>query len=190
MVKMLVTYPRKIKDLFVNSSYIFYIIILLALIDQLTKLFFISYLKQQIGWKLEITSFFDIVFVWNYGVSFGLFGNYHQYGNMILTIANSLIVIYLLYVLLQLKSKIAAAGYGCIIGGAIGNIIDRCTHGAVFDFIYLHYYDYGFPIFNLADSFIFIGIIIVTYDQHKIKKDIEEKPKQIYDVVETKNIVH
>jgi signal peptidase II len=86
--------------------------------------------------------------------------------------------------MLKSKSVISFLGYSCIIGGAIGNVIDRVFRGAVFDFIYFHYQDYGFPIFNLADSFISLGVIILIYDYWCQKKSIEEKAKRNYDVLE------
>ena len=56
------------------------------------------------------------------------------------------------------------ASIGLIIGGALGNILDRVRHGAVVDFLYFHYRDYGFPAFNLADSAISIGVTLILID--------------------------
>ncbi|WPY00959.1 Lipoprotein signal peptidase [Candidatus Trichorickettsia mobilis] len=160
----------------------FSIIIKLILIDQAIKWWFISYLIQQPARLLRVTSFLDIVYVWNYGISFGIFKNYLQYSNIVFIVLNSIIILYLCYGLLKLKSVTSFWGYSFIIGGAIGNVIDRCYRGAVFDFICFHYQNnYWFPVFNLADSFIFIGVMLVLYDLYKTKKNIEEKEKQIYD---------
>lgn len=145
-------------------------IIILALLDQATKTYFISYLKTQPHFVLEITRFLDFVYAWNYGVSFGLFKNYYQYSNYVLLALNSLITLYLGNVLLKSSSYIASIGLVFIIGGAIGNIIDRIIRGAVFDFIYFNYHNYDFPVFNLADSFISIGAAFFVYNYLFVEK--------------------
>jgi signal peptidase II len=139
------------------------LICILVLIDQISKIFLIDYIKLQDNWIYSVNSFFDIVYVWNRGISFGLFRDYDYYSNVILSIINTLIVIYLLYFVWNGKQSFSWSIYGYIgiISGAIGNIIDRIAHGAVFDFIYLHILDYSFPVFNLADSFISIGAFII-----------------------------
>ena len=160
------------------------IITKLAVIDQITKWWFISYLPQKIGLTLKVTSFLEIVYSWNHGISFGMFKKYYQYSNIIFILLNSLITAYLWSLMLRCKSALPFLGYSCVISGAIGNIIDRIFRGAVFDFIYFHYGDYGFPVFNLADSFISIGVAVLIYDYYKPKKSIEEKAKRNYDVLE------
>lgn len=139
-------------------------LILLISLDQISKTYLISYLKTQAHFILEITPFLDFVYAWNYGVSFGLFKQYYQYSNYALLALNSLIVIYLGNMLLKSESKLSIWGLNFIIGGAIGNLVDRGIRGAVFDFIYFNYEDLAFPAFNLADSFITIGAVIFIYD--------------------------
>ncbi len=113
---------------------------------------------------MEITPFLDFVYVWNYGISFGLFKEYYQYSNYILFGLNSIIVLYLITNLIKSQSKIQTLALNLIIGGAIGNLLDRAIRGAVFDFIYFNYHDFDFPAFNLADSFISIGAAFFIYD--------------------------
>ncbi len=148
------------------SKYIKYpfFILILILIDQTSKIYFISYLKTKPGFVFNISPFLDFVYSWNYGISFGLFQEYYENSNQILLIVNSLIVLYLLYILFKAKSILTARALNLIIGGALGNLVDRIDKGAVFDFIYFNYNGYGFPAFNLADSFISIGAIIFIYD--------------------------
>ena len=159
------------------------LIIKLIIIDQITKIWFISYLKQKPNLTLEVSSFFDIVYIWNHGISFGIFKQYYQHGNAILLIVNSAIVAYLYYILLQCKSVLSFVGYSAVIGGAIGNLIDRIFRGAVFDFIHFHYKILEFPVFNFADSFISIGVMFLLYDHHKVKKKIEENHNNNYDAI-------
>lgn len=138
-------------------------ILILVALDQLSKGFLITYLKTQPLYIIEVMPFLDFVYAWNYGISFGLFRQYYQYSNIVFLLLNSMIVIYLSNLLTKSDSCIAQAGLTLIIGGAIGNIIDRLFHGAVFDFIYFHYQDYAFPAFNLADSFITVGAALFLY---------------------------
>lgn len=154
------------------------LILKLIALDQLSKWWIIGYLKQQPSFVSRITSFFDIVYVWNYGISFGLFREYYQYSNIILIIVNSFIIVYLWSLLLNSKSALVYLGYSCIIGGAIGNIMDRIFRGAVFDFLHFHYRQYSFPAFNLADAFISIGAFFIAYAYYYSIK--LSKAKQIF----------
>ncbi len=156
------------------------IVIKLVIIDQVVKWWFIGYLRNRPGLTLEITSFLDMVYSWNYGISFGLLRNYYQYSNMLFSVLNSAIIVYLWGVLLQCKSILGFIGYSFVIGGALGNLIDRFINGAVFDFIYFHYQDIGFPVFNLADSFISAGVIVLLYDYYRFKKIVAQKNIILY----------
>ena len=124
----------------------------------------ILYLPKQPDNSIVITSFFKFIYTWNYGISFGMFSQYLEYSNYILLVLNSLIIMYLMYILLNTSRPLSIISFNLIIGGAIGNLVDRVLHGAVFDFIYFHYQNYSFPAFNLADSFITIGAILFCYD--------------------------
>jgi signal peptidase II len=145
------------------------IITILAAIDQASKTYLISYLKTQFGMSLKVSSYFTFVYAWNYGISFGLFGNYYQYSNYAFLAINCIITGYLFSLIHSSSSKIQALGFAIIIGGAIGNIIDRIFRGAVFDFLYFHYNQYSFPAFNLADSFINIGVFLVIISFFKVR---------------------
>lgn len=149
-----------------TKKILFYFIAILAFIilDQASKSFLITYLKTRPNYILEISPILDFVYAWNYGISFGLFREYYQYSNTAFLILNSLIVIYLIFLVIKTNSCLSRYGLILIIGGALGNLIDRVFRGAVFDFIYLHYQEYSFPAFNLADSFITIGATFFIYD--------------------------
>lgn len=138
-------------------------------------------MKSQPGLTYKVTSFFQLVYVWNYGISFGLFKEYYQYSNLLFGIGNSLIVAYVFYLVLRCYSYFSFLGYSFIIGGAVGNLLDRFIRGAVFDFLYFHYKGFGLFIFNLADSFISIGVALIIYDFYKEKKSVEASPRKSYD---------
>ncbi|WP_341792024.1 signal peptidase II [Rickettsia endosymbiont of Gonocerus acuteangulatus] len=169
---------KKLYLTFARSSRI---IITLVIIDQLTKWWFINNLIWKPGLTLKVTSFLNMVYTWNYGISFGLMRDYYQYSNIVFLITNTIIVCYLYYLMMSSKTIGGFAGYSFVIGGAIGNLIDRFFRGAVFDFIHFHYQDYSFPVFNLADCFITLGVIILVEDYYSAKKNIEEKAKENYD---------
>jgi len=150
-------------------------ILFLIVLDQASKSFLIDYLKTQPSYILELAPMLDLVYAWNYGISFGFLGQYHQYSNIAFLCLNSLIISYLTYLLYQTKTCAAQIGLALIIGGALGNLADRIFRGAVFDFIYLHYNDLGFAAFNLADSFITIGACFFMYDHLFAKEKEKEK---------------
>ena len=127
--------------------------------DYASKSFMITYLKSKPSMSVKLTSFFSFVYTWNHGISFGFFNEYYQYSNTIFLILNSLIVLYLFVIFVVDNSW----KWPCllIIGGGIGNLVDRFSKGAVFDFIHLHYGKYSFPAFNIADSTITIGITLL-----------------------------
>ncbi len=147
--------------------YLIIICSIIILLDQVSKVYLISHLKAYPGYYIEVTSFFDLVYSWNYGMSFGMLGNYYQYSNIAFTLLNSLIISALIYLYFQSRFFTEIYAYAFIIGGGIGNIIDRVSKGAVFDFIFIHYDEYSFPAFNIADSCITIGAIL--YILHCVK---------------------
>ncbi|RED48529.1 signal peptidase II [Aestuariispira insulae] len=113
----------------------------------------------------EVTSFFNLVAVWNRGVSFGLFANGSPWGILFLCAMALGIVAVLLFMLTRENRAYMAITIGLIIGGAIGNVLDRVRFGAVFDFLDFHgwIFNIGFlnghwPSFNISDSLIFIGV--------------------------------
>ncbi len=118
---------------------------------------------------IPLTPFLNLVKVYNRGVSFGMFSNL-AYAQVILAIMASIIVLVILYFLAKTKNKIIAYSFAFIIGGALGNIIDRIINGAVADFIDVYIGVYHWPAFNLADIFITIGAMLLIYDEFFNKK--------------------
>lgn len=145
----------------------FLMILILISIDFTSKSIISGMLQGSLGYVLDITSFFGFVYSWNYGISFGLFGQYYQYSNIAFIILNFFIVFYLIYILYKSNSLLQWYGYIFVIGGALGNLVDRLYNGAVFDFLYLHMNGYHFPIFNMADVFISFGVSCILYDMYK-----------------------
>lgn len=119
---------------------------------------------------IEVTSFFNLVKVWNNGVSFGMFNSLEN-AQIILSAVNIIITFILLVWLFRNNSKYLMVAISFIIGGALGNLIDRIINGAVADFLDFHVVGYHWPAFNLADSFVFIGVVLLLFENFFIKKD-------------------
>lgn len=103
----------------------------------------------------------NIVMAWNTGVSFSMLADS---GPMLLSGLAILVSIGLLAWLMRLAEKLPAYGIGLVIGGALGNVIDRFNYGAVFDFIDFYVGDWHWPAFNAADTAITIGVILLLVD--------------------------
>lgn len=113
---------------------------------------------------IEVTGFFNLVMVWNPGVSFGMFGDGGEAGRWILTVLAMVICAFLLNWLRQVDRRMPALAIGLVIGGAIGNVVDRVRFGAVADFLDFHLFGYHWPAFNVADSAITIGVALLLID--------------------------
>lgn len=135
----------------------------ILLADQISKWWILNGLKLPEVGSVELLPFLNFTMVWNYGISMGLpMGeSLGKWGIVILTAGISL---WLLNWLRTTEQKFEGWGLAIILGGAIGNIVDRFLHGAVVDFIHLHAFDYNFYVFNVADSAITIGVILLLID--------------------------
>lgn len=111
--------------------------------------------------RIEVLPFYNLVMVWNEGVSFGMFSGIGEHGPLILLILSLVISFILLIWMLGSEDRAVGLALALVIGGAVGNMIDRARFGAVIDFIDLHVAGYHWPAFNIADSAIVIGIIFV-----------------------------
>lgn len=157
--------------------------ILLALIalflDQASKWFIRTQVLAEQS-SQEILPFFNLVNVWNHGVSFGLFRASEDIAVMML-IAVAVVITAVFFVMLrQAETLWTALACGLVIGGSIGNIIDRIRFGAVYDFLDVLIVNYHWPAFNVADSAIVIGIILIAIDYllWAPKREAEKKSEQ------------
>lgn len=139
------------------------IAVLIVASDQLSKWWII--------WKvmappraIEITPFFNLVMVWNPGISFGLFSSASPLNAMVLSALALLVAAILLVWLYRSERLFIGSAIGMIVGGAVGNVIDRFRYGAVADFLDFHVAGYHWPAFNLADSMITVGATMIVLD--------------------------
>lgn len=133
------------------------------LLDQLNKWWMLDELGMATRDPIELTPFFRLVMVWNQGVSFGMLQHDVNYMRWFL-IAMAL-VISALMARFGLRSDLKAEriGYGMVIGGALGNVIDRLRYGAVADFFHFHVGSFSWPAFNVADSAICLGVMLLLW---------------------------
>ena len=135
-----------------------------ATLDQASKTWLIAYMAGQPPSGVTVTSFFDLVMVWNYGVSFGLFNNGSDGQTWVLIGVAAGVVLLLVAWLGRVERAWLAAAIGAVIGGAVGNVVDRLRFGAVADFFSFHVFGYYWPAFNLADSAIVCGVGLLLLD--------------------------
>ena len=132
--------------------------LLLVVIDQIVKILVINKMTLQQS-IIVINNFFNITYVRNTGAAWSILS-----GNVLLLIMISIIALGVIYYYLikdkELK-KIDILSYSMLIGGIIGNLIDRVVHGYVIDYLDFKIFNYNFPIFNIADTLIVISIIII-----------------------------
>ena len=136
-----------------------FLILSVVALDQVTKLAILGIDVVDIYPKMEITSFLNLVLVQNKGISFGLFSRY-EIGWLISILTIGIVVVLFIW-MRKLERAILALPFSLIIGGAIGNLIDRLNYGFVVDFIDFHFFGWHWPAFNIADSAITVGVIIL-----------------------------
>lgn len=141
---------------------------LVLIADQASKLYLFHIFDLGTRGAVRLTPFFDLVLVWNRGISYGLFQLETAMGQMILLGFKVLAVAALGLWLWRADSRLTALGLGLIIGGAIGNGIDNIVYHAVLDFAHFHIdlggKSYSWYVFNLADAAIVAGVIGLLYD--------------------------
>lgn len=113
---------------------------------------------------IVVLPFFNLVMVWNRGVSFGAFNDGSEIMSWVLTGFALAIAAGLVFWLWRAKGRLTGIAVGLIIGGAIGNVIDRVRIGAVADFLDFHIGNYHWPAFNLADSAITVGVGLILLE--------------------------
>ena len=137
-------------------------------LDQASKLWLLFVFDLAHRGKVKLTPFFDLELAWNIGISFGWFQNDNPIAQLALMAVKALAVIALAIWMARSRTLLATLALGLIIGGAIGNGIDRLAYGAVVDFALFHVEiggkTYNWYVFNLADVAIVAGVTALLYD--------------------------
>jgi signal peptidase II len=138
--------------------------LMLLIADQFTKVLILGY--YQLGDATYVTSFFNIVRVHNSGAAFSFLASASGWQRWFFTAVGVGAALFIVHMLRSHPGqKLFSFAMACILGGAIGNVIDRLLHGYVIDFVDLHYAGWHFPAFNIADSAISIGAVCLILDE-------------------------
>ena len=140
-----------------------FLVFVLVLLDQISKYFVQEYLM--LSQRYSLTSFFDLTHVLNKGAAFSFLSNAGGWQNTFFIVFS---IVMIGWILLQIYQKenhlLMILSLSFIVGGAIGNLIDRFIVGAVVDFLLFYWPPYAFPVFNIADSAITVGaILLIVY---------------------------
>ena len=136
--------------------------------DQASKLWLLYVFDIGRRGMVQVTPFFDLVLAWNTGISYGWLQDMGTTGQTLLLAGKALAVVLLAVWMARSQTRLAVIALGLIIGGAIGNAIDRIAYGAVVDFALFHIAvagkTYSWYVFNLADAAIVAGVAALLYD--------------------------
>ncbi len=142
------------------------ILVVALVVDQASKLWVLKVSGLAGGGSISLLPVLDLVLVWNRGISYGLFqqddprtlgaGRLHRGGGRGARRVDA-----------APPSRVAALSLALIVGGAIGNLIDRVVYGAVVDFVYFHIGSFSWYVFNLADAWIVAGVAGLLYDSFR-----------------------
>lgn len=145
--------------------------------DQASKLWLLHVTGLPVNYPVDFLPFIEFTPVWNRGVSWGMFQQESGLGRWVLTAFQVVAALALMVWLWRARGRMNALGLGLIIGGAIGNAIDRAMYGAVFDFIHFHTPVFDFTyVFNVADAAIVLGVPCLLYPEPKVDEPAKEMP--------------
>ena len=158
------------KSFFINS----FIITIIFSLDRISKFYIILKSETNLFSSLFTSKFLNINLIWNEGIAFGLFSFNENYLYNLLTIL-IVIVIFIILIMIIKSEGFKRYALSMIFGGAVGNLYDRIFYSAVPDFIDFHIKDFHWFIFNVADIFITIGVIIMILSEfrgNKLKNEV------------------
>tara|TARA_B100001778_G_C18505511_1_gene591672 strand:+ start:204 stop:677 length:474 start_codon:yes stop_codon:yes gene_type:complete len=145
-------------------------ILSIFLFDRVTKILIINNGKKFDEVNVEITSFLNFNLIWNDGIAFGLFSfDQKTYYNLITFIIIMITIV--IFVMIIKTQKIEKLGFMMIFGGSLGNIFDRIYYSSVPDFIDIHINNFHWFIFNVADIFISLGVMLLIFVEIFLRKN-------------------
>ena len=143
---------------------------LTCLLDQASKVYLLKVVDLAANGPLRMGPFFDFVLTRNTGISYGMFQTEGALGQAVLLAVKALAVVLLWVWMTRSHNRLTALSLGLIIGGAVGNAIDRLAYGAVFDFIHIHVGSFSWYVFNVADAAIVAGVVGLLYDSFVLEQ--------------------
>ena len=151
--------------LFLKKKILYFLIVLIIFsADRMSKIYILSILENLGTVNININSYINFILVWNKGVGFGLFSFEQSTIYNLITLIIILISLMIIYFIIKTKDY-RKYFFLIILGGSLGNLFDRIYYSAVPDFINLHYNDFHWFIFNVADIFVSFGIICLIFDE-------------------------
>lgn len=138
------------------------VVLATLMLDQFSKYWLLYEFGMFARPPVVVTEWFSLVMWWNHGVSFGMLSDAaNRYAPYVLMAVAIVISGVLSRLALQTECRFERVAYGLVVGGALGNALDRARYGAVADFLYFHVGEVGWPAFNIADSAICVGVFVL-----------------------------
>lgn len=133
-------------------------------VDLASKLWVLDGLALEATGPIRLTPWLDFVLVWNRGISYGLFQQESDLGRWLLVGVTIVATIALTVWMARTTSRLSAVALGLVVGGAVGNGVDRVVYGAVVDFVHFHVADFSWYVFNVADAAIVAGAALIVLE--------------------------
>jgi signal peptidase II len=159
---------ESIEVLYKNLPYL--LIPLLVLTDLLIKDYSVKYLE--FGVSINFIPLIDLLLIYNSGIAFGMFDLDERVFSNIIFVIGLFIVIYLFKLMKDENTLLRKYSFALIVGGALGNLIDRIPDGQVTDMFHFHTSNFSFFVFNPADAFISVGAVLIIYSELFYKNEI------------------
>jgi len=151
-----------------KNIFYFFFILFIFILDRVSKLWIISIFNSENNLEIKISSFINLNLIWNKGIAFGLFSYGEKFEYNLLT--GLIIMIISIVFWMTIKTKgLEKYGFLMILGGALGNIFDRLYYSAVPDFIDIYYKNFHWFVFNVADIFITVGVLMLIINEITIR---------------------
>ncbi len=147
----------------------------ILLADQASKLWLLFVYDLPLRAPVTLTPFLEFTVVWNRGISYGLLQQESDLGRWLLVAVSIVAAIGLGIWAWRAPRRFLAVSLGLVVGGAIGNAIDRVAYGAVFDFVHIHAGSFSWYVFNVADAAIVAGVAGLLYDSLVIERRLSQR---------------
>ena len=151
-----------------KNIFYFIFILFIFILDRVSKLWIISIFNSENNLEIKISSFINLNLIWNKGIAFGLFSYGEKFEYNLLTGLIIMIISIVFWMIIKTKG-LEKYGFLMILGGALGNIFDRLYYSAVPDFIDIYYKNFHWFVFNVADIFITVGVLMLIINEITIK---------------------
>ena len=151
-----------------KNIFYFFFILFIFILDRISKLWIISIFNSENNLEIKISSFINLNLIWNKGIAFGLFSYGEKFEYNLLTGLIIIIIVIVFWMMIKTKG-LEKYGFLMILGGALGNIFDRLYYSAVPDFIDIYYKNFHWFVFNVADIFITVGVLMLIINEITIK---------------------